>query len=124
LVIDYKSFDEDLLKLEANYSYKSDEVYYYNVHRQKALILKLQQRFDFFDYSTLPLIFSNIHEEIESYEVLKKKGTGHVIILVRTTSGRDLVLRVNLLIDEPEHYMNLEKIFIAQRNTPCVSAGM
>jgi len=112
LVIDYKSFDEDLLKLEANYSYKSDEVYYYNVHRQKALILKLQQRFDFFDYATLPLIFSNIHEEIESYEVLKKKGTGHVIILVRTTSGRDLVLRVNLLIDEPEHYMNLEKIFI------------
>ena len=62
-MIDYKSFDEDLLKLEANYSYKSDEVYYYNVHRQKALILKLQQRFDFFDYSTLPLIFSNIHEE-------------------------------------------------------------
>lgn len=111
--VNYREFDDALLALDSRYSFLPDETNYYNVHRPKSLILALQHRIEKFDPAVIAPIFKEyMDESVESYQILTAAGTGHVITLVKTASGRELVLRTNMLLSAPELYMELEFDFI------------
>jgi len=109
----YENTASALREIESKYSFHPDEVNYYNVHRPKSLILALQKRHTLFDPTIVaPLFLKYMKEKVTRYEVLSAAGTGHVITLVKTISGRELVLRTNMLLEHPEKYMEYEFGFI------------
>lgn len=111
-MINYKSFDIKLAEIESRYTYKSDDIYYFNVHRPKNLILRLQRRVEYFDQKLVPVILKYaLGEDVNSFEISKYFGTGHIIIFVNIKGDKKLVLRTNLFLSEPEHYMDMEQDF-------------
>jgi|GEM_PF-520121 len=106
---------KELEELESTFSFASNEIYYYNTHRPTALVQKLQNRNDEFDPNLVPRIFeSALHEQLETYQISKFMGTGHVIYFARTKSGKDLVLRATHGLPSPELYMEMEQWVIAR----------
>lgn len=100
----------ELKEIESSYSFKSDDVYYYNTHRPASLVQKLQKRNTEFDSKIVPLIFEKaLNEKLDTYTPSHFAGTGHVIYFAKTKSGKDLVLRATHGLSEPEKYMDMEK---------------
>jgi len=111
-MINYKKYSKQLTQLESNYTYKSDEIYYYNVHRPTSLVKTLQKRYEHFDYSLIPEIVEHaLGKKVIDYHYKDNAGTGHLIIFVEVEGLGELVLRTNLSIDEVEEYMEFEKEF-------------
>ncbi|MFZ2152588.1 MAG: aminoglycoside phosphotransferase family protein [Microgenomates group bacterium] len=105
----------ELIKLESKYTYRSEEVYYFNVHRPASLVRQLQHRTEEFDDTVVPAIFEHaLHEKVYHHEVFTNMGTGHIIVFVQTGSGRDLVLRANHALTTPEYYMDWEREIASQ----------
>lgn len=112
--LNYRQYDKQLRELDARYSFHPDEVNYFNVHRPKSLILKLQQRHALFDESVVqPIIERNFNKQVATFEVLTRAGTGHVITVVNTKDGEHIVLRTNMFLEFPEEYMEFEKYFVS-----------
>ena len=104
---------KELELLESRYSFASDDIYYYNVHRPAVLVKELQHRTEHFDQSLIPqIIESALHEQVEHYDMSKYLGTGHIIAYIKTKSGKNLVLRATHALSEPEKYMEMEKEII------------
>lgn len=102
--------EEALKKLESEYSFASDEIYYYNTHRPATLVQKLQKRNSEFNADVVPSVFEKaLNEKISSYKISEFMGTGHVIFFVKTMSGHDMVLRATHGLTQPEKYMDMEK---------------
>ncbi|MDQ5913485.1 MAG: hypothetical protein QG623_103 [Patescibacteria group bacterium] len=99
--------------------YRSEEVFYFNTHRPRDLVLKLQDRYTGFDKS---IIADLVETSLSDVKVVGKVrsdnnfGTGHLIFYVPTDRG-NLVVRVNRFLKEPEHYMVLEEMFIRMFNS-------
>lgn len=92
------------------YSFDSDDVYYFNTHRSKELVLALQNRYSGFDDSIVPSLVERalackVHKIVRNSNF----GTGHIIYIVDTDRG-DVVFRGNRFLEIPEHYMQLEQI--------------
>ncbi len=91
--------------------FNSDDIYYFNTHRSKELVLKLQKRYEGFDDS----IVKTLVEQATGTRVGKlvantNFGTGHLIYIVETERGK-LAFRCNRFIEAVEHYMKLESKF-------------
>lgn len=100
----------ELRQLESEFTFKSDDVYYYNTHRPASLVQKLQMRNKEFDANMVPIVFEKaLNEKLESYTPSHFAGTGHVIYFVKTKSGKELVLRATHGLNEPENYMDMER---------------
>ncbi len=92
-------------------SFHSDEIYYFNTHRPRDLVLVLQNRYEGFDPKIIPdLVEQAIDRKITSIVANQNFGTGHLIYILDTDQGQ-IVFRANRHLDKPEHYMDLEKIF-------------
>lgn len=93
--------------------YRSEEIFYFNGHRDTDLVLRLQSRYDGFDQSLIPtlvessLVDTKVIGEVRSDDNF---GTGHLIFYVPTNKGQ-LVVRTNRFLQESEHYMALEELF-------------
>ncbi len=104
---------DKLARLESKYTFVSDDIYYYNAHRPASIVKRLQNRTQEFDAQVVPEIFSHsLHEKIVTYEVSNYFGTGHIIVFVKTKSGKKLVLRATHALEEPEKYVELEQDII------------
>lgn len=104
-----------LLELESKYTYRSEDIYYFNVHRPASLVRRLQHRTEEFDPNIVPSVFKqSLGEGVDFQEVFTNMGTGHIIVFVKTTSGKDLVLRANHALSTPEYYMDWEKTITAR----------
>jgi len=111
-MIDYAKYSEKITELELSYTYKSDEVYYYNVHRPTSLVKLLQKRYTEFDYSLVDKVIEYaLHKKVINYSYKDDAGTGHLIIFIEVEDFGNLVLRTNYHIDEVENYMEYEKEF-------------
>lgn len=107
--------DSKIRKLENNFSYHSNDIYYYNAHRPASLVNKLKNRISEFDASLVEAIVEKaIGKKIVQKKVSQYFGTGHVIVFVKTSDELDLVLRATHALEEPEKYMDLEKDLIDQ----------
>ena len=102
-----------LKKLESQYTYHSDDIYYYNAHRPAYLVHKLKNRISEFDSSLVEAIIQKeTGKKIVEKQVSQYFGTGHVIVFVKTRDGLNLVLRATHALDEPEKYIDIEKDII------------
>ncbi|MBI2356841.1 aminoglycoside phosphotransferase family protein [Candidatus Dojkabacteria bacterium] len=114
--IDYAEHKEGIALVDSQHfpaDFNPDTVNYFNVHRPQELILALQQRVEHFDVGLINPIFEHaLNDSVNTYEVSKSMGTGHVIIFVQTEKNGELVLRANALLDQPEMYMELEFDFL------------
>lgn len=107
--------EQELTTLESQFSFASDDIYYYNTHRPAILVQQLQRRIEEFDPSSVaPVIEKAIGEKVVNKQISKLFGTGHIIVFVHTNKGRDLVLRATHALPEPEKYMDMEKEVIAK----------
>ena len=97
-------------------NYPSDDIYYFNAHRKPGLVLALQQRYETFEAQkdrVIPEIFKKHGYIIKEIGVNQNTfGTGHVIYFVTTADDHKYVYRGNIDLEEPEHYMSLERQFI------------
>ncbi len=102
-----------------DYDYRSEEVFYFNTHRPRDLVLKLQDRYEGFDSSIISVLIEKNLPGVKVTEPVVSDdnfGTGHLIFYVSTDSG-NFVVRVNRFLDDPEHYMGLEETFIRMFNS-------
>lgn len=105
--------------MDRDYDYRSEEVFYFNTHRPRDLVLRLQDRYNGFDSSIIPEL---VEKSIPGTKVTGpiasdgNFGTGHLIFYV-PTENEDLVVRINRFLEEPEHYMALEETFIKTFNS-------
>lgn len=101
---------KELENLEKKYTFHSDDIYYYGAHRPAVLVNRLKRRTEEFNVNLIPEVFLKaLNEKVISYEVSSYFGTGHVIVFVKTKSGKGLVLRATHAMEEPEKYIDMEK---------------
>lgn len=106
---------KELAQLEDQYSFASDDIYYYNTHRPGILVRQLQQRLDEFDPQLVPPVFAKaLGEKVVHQEISRLFGTGHIIVFVKTDKNRELVLRATHALTQPEKYMDMEADVIAR----------
>lgn len=92
-------------------TFRSEEIYYFNTHRPENLVLSLQKRYEGFQPEEVTKLVKNATGgEVVGVEASQSFGTGHLIYFVDTNMGK-VVFRGNRYIDDPEHYMDLEKMF-------------
>lgn len=111
------NIEAKIVEIESRYEYKSDDVFYFVAHRPTSLVRKLQHRIENFDTNIVSEIFNKINEKVEYFEVSNNWGTGHIITFVRTKSNKELVLRTNYALTEPEYYMDWEKDIVKKYNS-------
>jgi hypothetical protein len=96
--------------------YNSNDIYYFNAHRPRQLVLRLKQRYDLFSQhkdTSITQIFAKHGFIVKHISTNSDNfGTGHVIFFVTTSDNHEYVFRANIGLDEPEHYMALEEKFI------------
>ena len=105
-----EELDGQISALEKKVSFDSNEVYYYNAHRNQELILALQWRCNNFDTKHIQQIFKESLgiEWIKEIKINSTKGTWHVIAFVETPD-HTYVYRQTVGLPTPESYMLLEK---------------
>jgi len=94
-----------------SYDFNSDDIYYFNTHRSKDLVLRLQKRYEGFDDTIVKtLVKQTTGHKIRKLAANTNFGTGHLIYIVDTDGGK-FAFRANRFIDDIEHYMKLESKF-------------
>lgn len=105
--------EAELIELENQFSFASDDVYYYNAHRPASLVNRLKNRVAEFDPSVIDsIIDKSLGEKVLEKTVSQYFGTGHVIVFVKTSNERDLVIRATHALAEPEKYIDFENEII------------
>ncbi len=80
--------------------YYSDDIYYFNSHRNIEQVLLLKDRYKLFSESKekiLPELFARHGLKVKSIDTKESNfGTGHVIYFVTTEEGKTYVYRGNV----------------------------
>lgn len=106
-----KEVDKKEIKASDEPTFHSDEIYYFNTHRSKELVMSLQNRYEGFDASVIPeIVEKTIGRKVNAIEPNQNFGTGHLIYVIDTDQGQ-IVFRANRHLEVTEHYMDLENLF-------------
>ena len=102
--------DQKISEREKNFTFDPNDIYYYNAHRSKELILRLQARYVDLDTAPIYQIFKDAIgiEDIKDVRFNTSFGTWHVVAFV-DTGDHTYVYKQTVGLPTPEVYMLLEK---------------